>query len=31
MYLNNQYHPDPFSKAEVEKAAKFNNNYLKYD
>jgi len=31
MYLNNQYHPDPFSKADVEKAAKFNNNYLKYD
>jgi penicillin amidase len=24
MYLNNQYHADPFSKAEVEKAAKFS-------
>jgi penicillin amidase len=28
MYLNNQYHPDPFSKAEVDKAAKFRMKVL---
>jgi penicillin amidase len=28
MYLNNQYHTDPFSKAEVEKAAKFRMKIL---
>ncbi|KAF0239319.1 MAG: penicillin [Prolixibacteraceae bacterium] len=30
MYLNNQYHADPFSKAEVEKLAKFRMKLLPY-
>lgn len=30
MYLNNQYHADPFSKAEVEKAAKFSMKLSPY-
>ncbi|HSO86615.1 MAG TPA: penicillin acylase family protein, partial [Draconibacterium sp.] len=30
MYLNNQYHADPFSKNEVEKAAKFRMKLTKY-
>lgn len=28
MYLNNQYHADPFSKKEVESAAKFKMNFI---
>jgi penicillin amidase len=30
MYLNNQYHADPFSKTEVEKAARFRMKLLPY-
>ena len=30
MYMNNQYHADPFSKAEVEKLAKFRMKLLPY-
>ncbi|TNF44675.1 MAG: hypothetical protein EP310_02875, partial [Bacteroidetes bacterium] len=30
MYMNNQYHADPFSKTEVEKAAKFRMKLLPY-
>lgn len=28
MYINNEYHADPFSKVEVQKAAKFEMNFF---